>query len=263
MKNKANFIRLFSKNLLLRLFFIILLLFPLFFVKSFYSHFYSYITGNVNTITSQWHIVLLNIVLFLLFLVPLSFRRKTNWAEYGLVSAFFVSLFIEMYGIPLTMLFASKYIFPSSSHTIIMSADSIVRFSFLNVDFSMDLAMLYGSILMIIGTLIIIFGWITLYKSMKNNNINISKRKQKINSKSEYSPYFITNGIYSYSRHPQYFGFILVIIGWLIGWPTIITLVFSPILIYKYVSVSKKEEREIILKDSSYKKYVNNVPFLI
>ena len=61
---------------------------------------------------------------------------------------------------------------------------------------------------------------------------------------------------------PQYFGFILVISGWLIGWPTILTLVFAPILIYKYVGVCKIEEKE--MSDvTDYKEYSARVPFFI
>ena len=96
------------KNLLIRILLILLILIPIVFFQDFYKHFYVYLTGNIitNVITQQWHIVVLSILLFVAFLIPLSFKRKANWVEYGLVSAFFVSLFIEMYGIPLTILFS-------------------------------------------------------------------------------------------------------------------------------------------------------------
>ncbi|UCE74970.1 MAG: DUF1295 domain-containing protein, partial [Methanomassiliicoccales archaeon] len=69
-------------------------------------------------------------------------------------------------------------------------------------------------------------------------------------------------GIYSFSRHPQYFGFILMIIGWLIGWPTILTVIFTPILIFMYLRVCKIEEKELShIKE--YEIYKNKVPFLI
>ena len=101
-----------TKKILFRIFIVILFLLPLLFVQEFYLHFYAYLSSNVITevVTRQWMVVLFFIILFMAFLIPLSYRRKAGWVEYGLVAAFFVSLFVEMYGIPLTILLASKYL---------------------------------------------------------------------------------------------------------------------------------------------------------
>lgn len=234
-----NFVR--HKNFPLRILFLLLFLVPVLYFNDFYHHFYVYLTGNVLTdiITQQWHIVVLCIVVFVAFLVPLSYRRKTKWAERGLVGAFFVSLFVEMYGIPLTILFASKYFFTEG----VVLPDDIVEFNFLGVHFGMDIAMTYGLILMILGIFLIMAGWVTLYRNIKKDKL-------------------VQRGIYSYSRHPQYLGFILVIVGWLMGWPTILTVIFAPILLYKYISVCRTEEKEIS-GDSDYQKYKEKVPFFI
>jgi protein-S-isoprenylcysteine O-methyltransferase Ste14 len=231
-----------NKNLIPRVLLLLIALVPLFYVKEFYQHFYVYLTGNIFTsvITKQWHIVFLSILLFLAFLIPLSYRRKVNWAEYSLVTAFFVSLFVEMYGIPLTILLSSKYFFSADVNL----PNNVVEFNFLGVGFGMDLAMTYGAVLIFIGALLVMAGWITLY-------INIKKQS------------LVTNGIYSYSRHPQYFGFILIIIGWFIGWPTILSLGFAPLLIYKYVRVCKTEEKEILDGTSEYQSYKAKTPFFI
>ncbi|WP_429221670.1 methyltransferase family protein [Methanobacterium oryzae] len=231
-----------SKNLIPRILLLILFLVPIIYFNGFYYHFYVYLSSNVITgiITRQWHIVILCILLFMAFLIPLSYRRKANWVEYGLVSAFFISLFIEMYGIPLTVLFASKYFFTPG----IQLPPNIVSFYFLGVGFGMDIAMTYGAILMLIGMFIIIIGWIKLYRSTKKDGL-------------------VTDGIYAYSRHPQYLGFILIILGWFFGWPTIITLVLAPILIYKYIKVCKTEEKEISKEFPEYKEYKENVPLFI
>jgi protein-S-isoprenylcysteine O-methyltransferase Ste14 len=190
-------------------------------------------------ITQQWHIVVLNIFIFITFLIPLSFRRKINWKEYGLVTAFFVSLFIEMYGIPLTIFFISK----SLNYSYYETANIVIDFTFLGVNIAMDIAMLYATILMSVGMVIIIIAWITLYKKIKTQEL-------------------VNTGIYSVSRHPQYFGFILIILGWFIGWPTLLTAIFTPILIYKYVKVCQIEERELN-HIKKYQKYKKLVPFFI
>jgi len=241
--------KLFKKNLIPRFILILLVLFPFFYFNEFYFHFKAYFTGNIinRLITQEWHIVLFSILLFVAFLIPLTYRRKAKWAEKGLVSAFFISLFVEMYGIPFTLLFASKYFAPS-----VDLPSNFVNFNLFGVGFGMDLAMTYSAFLMIIGATLIIVGWISLYNSVrKSKEKNI---KQESNSKNK--NIFVTNGIYSYSRHPQYLGFILVIIGWFIGWPTIITLVFAPILIYKYVRVCLTEEKEVYPELSDYRKRV-------
>lgn len=230
-----------GRNLVPRIFLAILFITPLFFIGDFYRHFYAYITGNIITriITEQWHIVVLNIVLFSAFLIPLSFRRKANWMEYGLVTAFFVSLFIEMYGIPLTIIFASKYLYAPAK----TAPAHIVEFDMLGVGFGMDAAMAYGAVLITLGSVLVMIGWLTLYQNIK---------KQE----------FVSSGVYAYSRHPQYLGFILVIVGWFIGWPTLISLVFVPILVYKYVRVCFIEEREMAPR-SGYERYRRSVPFFV
>lgn len=53
----------------------------------------------------------------------------------------------------------------------------------------------------------------------------------------------ITSGIYRFVRYPQYSGFILAIIGFLIQGPTLITLIMAPILLVMYTRLAKKEEK--------------------
>ena len=233
--------RIINKNLPWRILLVILIIIPFLFIWDFYLHIYAHFIGTIlpHTITHQWHIVIINILLFISFLIPLTFRRKFNWKEYGLVTAFFISLFVEMYGIPLTIFFAAK----SFSGAEVLLPNTILSFSFLGVKIQMTLAMIYGTLLMVIGMVLIIIAWITLYKNMKKDEI-------------------VMKGIYAYSRHPQYFGFILIIIGWLIGWPTILSLVFGIILLIVYIRVCKIEENELS-HNKEYQKYKKKVPFFI
>ena len=229
------------RNFLLRLLLLAVMCIPLVYSKTFYEHFASYLTGTVadRVIREQWRTVFFNILLFLAFLIPLSFRRKVRWSEYGLVSAFIVSLFFEMYGIPFTILLAQKWFYQATiQHPI-----TVLDFHFQGVFFGMDIPMAYGAGLIIIGVLLVIAGWITLYFGIKKKNL-------------------VTNGIYSFSRHPQYLGFILLIGGWFIGWPTLLTIILSPILILKYIRVAQHEEKEIpdLIE---YNRYKERVPFFI
>jgi protein-S-isoprenylcysteine O-methyltransferase Ste14 len=217
-------------------------IFPFVFWADFYRHFSVYLSGNIIThiITHQWQVVIISIILFLLFLIPLSYRRRANWMEYGLVGAFFISLFIEMYGLPLTIFFAAKYFLPDPS----VLPPNVVEFNFAGVPMGMDMAMAYGAVIMAIGMFLIVIGWVTLYFGTKRGQ-------------------FVQSGIYSFSRHPQYIGFILIVIGWFFGWPTLITLIFTPILIYKYIKVCLTEEKELIKTNLEYTDYQKKVPMFI
>ena len=73
-----------------------------------------------------------------------------------------------------------------------------------------------------------------------------------------------TKGPYSYVRHPQYVGFILVMLGFLVQWPTLLTLAMFPVLTVMYVKLAKSEEREAIAEfGDAYTAYAANVPAFI
>ncbi len=70
-----------------------------------------------------------------------------------------------------------------------------------------------------------------------------------------------TTGIYSHIRHPQYAGFILVMFGFLLQWPTILTLAMFPVLVFMYVRLAHTEEKEAIAEfGAAYERYRRNVP---
>jgi len=54
-----------------------------------------------------------------------------------------------------------------------------------------------------------------------------------------------TEGPYARVRHPQYLGFILIMVGFLLQWPTLVTLAMFPILLVVYRRLAIREEREI------------------
>ena len=216
---------------------------PFMFIKPFFHHFQVYLTGTVinGIVKEAWHLVLISIVVFGLFLVPLTYRKRAKWVDYGLVGAFFISLFIEMFGIPLTILFASKFLFvPGTAMPV-----NVVTFKFMGVYLGMDHAMTYGLVVMLIGMALIVVGWVSLYTQVRQ-------------------PGFASSGIYQYSRHPQYLGFVLLVLGWFFGWPTILTVIFSPILVVKYIKAARSEEADMLqLYGEEYAVYMKDTPFLI
>jgi methanethiol S-methyltransferase len=74
----------------------------------------------------------------------------------------------------------------------------------------------------------------------------------------------VTDGPYAYVRHPQYSGLFLVMISMLIQWPTIITGLMFPVLIFVYYRLSKREEDEMItLFGEEYRRYMEKTPMFV
>lgn len=56
----------------------------------------------------------------------------------------------------------------------------------------------------------------------------------------------VTEGVYSYVRHPQYSGLFLITIGFLIQWPSLTTLVMWPVLIFAHYRLAMREEKDMV-----------------
>jgi protein-S-isoprenylcysteine O-methyltransferase Ste14 len=65
-------------------------------------------------------------------------------------------------------------------------------------------------------------------------------------------------------RHPQYVGFVLIMLGFLLQWPTLVTLMMFPILVTMYVKLAAREEREVVAEfGEQYRRYIDSTPAFI
>ncbi|MFB6158741.1 MAG: isoprenylcysteine carboxylmethyltransferase family protein [Candidatus Nanohalobium sp.] len=182
-----------------------------------------------------WLLVMGSTVFFLLFLLPLRYRRKADWRSAGIYTAFLISLFVEMYGLPLT-------VYLSSALVSMPSSGQVPGFLFSFAGFALNLWMLIGLVITLLGCGVVALGWYTVY-----NAEGLAR-----------------NGIYRFSRHPQYLGIILISFGWFVGWPTPLTGLLLPIVVYEYYRLSREEEREAVKEfGESYREYMRDTPRFI
>jgi protein-S-isoprenylcysteine O-methyltransferase Ste14 len=193
-----------------------------------------------------WSLVLVNAGLFIFFILSfLTPLKKRVWRSMSVTIAFFVALFTEMYGFPLTI-----YILTG----ILGSAYPALN-PFTHASGHLWVVFLGGGATMLavvhlISNLLVFIGFVIMWKGWKR----IHRAKGEL----------VTDGLYTYIRHPQYSGLILVMIGMLIQWPTIITALMFPVLIYVYYHLSKREEREALKSfGSAYKSYMEKTPMFI
>ena len=73
-----------------------------------------------------------------------------------------------------------------------------------------------------------------------------------------------TTGIYAKVRHPQYIGFILVMLGFLLQWPTLLTLAMFPVLVVMYIRLARHEEKAALAEfGQAYRAYMDRVPAFV
>jgi len=193
----------------------------------------------------NWLLVLFNIVLFLYF-IKAAFRprTKTDWTTYRTFGAFIVALFAEMYGFPLTIYLLTSYFgnnflgldfTHNSGHLLngLLGLKGDAHFSPIHI---------FSNVFIIGGLIMLSSAWSVLYQASKRGVLAIT-------------------GAYRYMRHPQYFAFILIILGFLLQWPTLITLIMAPVLIIRYVTLAKSEEKQMIAKFGPvYREYRSKTP---
>jgi protein-S-isoprenylcysteine O-methyltransferase Ste14 len=178
---------------------------------------------------SLWSLVIINSLVFIIF--AFSFTKPEtprDWRSFSAFSAFIVALFTEMYGFPLTIYLLSGWLqsrYPGVDflshnaghlwHTLLgwkgdPHTDPLHMLSFL----------LIGG-----GFWLLASAWKVLYAAQREHRL-------------------ATAGVYAKVRHPQYDAFVLIMFGFLLQWPTLLTLVMFPVLVWMYVRLARREEQE-------------------
>ena len=176
-----------------------------------------------------WSLAVVNSGIFIIFAFSFAMpRSKRDWRSFGAFSAFIVALFAEMYGFPLTIYLLSGWL--TSRYPVVdwMSHDAGHLLEMLvgwkaNPHFGpFHLA---STVFIAGGFWLLAAAWRVLYAAQRAGRL-------------------ATAGPYQSIRHPQYVAFVLIMFGFLLQWPTLVTLAMFPVLVAMYMLLSLREEKD-------------------
>ncbi|MBI3014207.1 MAG: isoprenylcysteine carboxylmethyltransferase family protein [Candidatus Tectomicrobia bacterium] len=191
--------------------------------------------------TGYWEVTVIMVViaswLLYRYVAPKGWRE---WSRAGLVQAFIIALYAEMYGFPLTIYVLSGFL--GLDIPWLHQSGHLWATLFGWGDLGAIVEMMLGYGFLFFGLSLVIKGWWEVYHARREGRL-------------------ATDRLYGVVRHPQYTGIFLAVFGQLIHWPTIPTLALFPIIVWAYVRLARKEEARMIERfGDEYLAYRHRVP---
>ncbi|MBX9584615.1 MAG: isoprenylcysteine carboxylmethyltransferase family protein [Gemmataceae bacterium] len=177
---------------------------------------------------------------FYRFVAPKGWRE---WARAGLVQAFVIAFYAEMYGFPLTLYLLARFF----GLDVTDSASSNLWSQLFGLgDLPMVVAMVVGYALVVLGVILLVEGWREVYRASREGRL-------------------AADGLYGVVRHPQYTGIFLAVFGeGVVHWPTLFSVVMFPVIVTAYVLLARREERQMIERfGDRYRDYRRRVPMFL
>jgi protein-S-isoprenylcysteine O-methyltransferase Ste14 len=196
-----------------------------------------------------WPLVVINAAVFIIFAFSFSHPRTgRDWRSFGAFSGFLIALFTEMYGFPLTIYLLSSWLGSRLDGVDLLSHDAGHLWTTLlgwhgDPHFSPPHILSYLAIGG--GFVLLSSAWNVLFHAQREGRL-------------------VTTGPYARVRHPQYVAFVLIMLGFLLQWPTLITLVMFPVLVVMYARLARGEEQELLTRfGDAYRAYAREVPAFV
>ena len=193
-----------------------------------------------------WMLVVFNSAIFLMFAFSF-FKPNTarDWRTFSAFAAFIVALFVEMYGFPLSIYLMSGWLQTKYPNLDLLSHNSGHLWSTLlgeKGDPHFGVLHIASYVFLGYGFYLLSSAWNVLYHAQRSNAL-------------------ATTGPYARIRHPQYVAFVLILFGFLLQWPTLLTLVMFPILLLMYGRLAVTEEADMRVRfGDAYESYVQRTP---
>jgi len=200
-------------------------------------------SGDTGYAYGMWVVAAFNAGLFLFFVLSfLKPRGSEEWRSMGVVAAFLVALFSEMYGFPLTIYLLTGWL--GDAYPALQPFNHKLGHLWVVVFGGSTLAwvivMGLSLVFLVMGYTLLSKGWTQIHTARGG---------------------LVTDGIYAYARHPQYTGLFFMIVGFLVQWPTLLTVLMAPVLLFAYVHLARVEERRAEAEFAeAYNTYVLNTP---
>jgi protein-S-isoprenylcysteine O-methyltransferase Ste14 len=193
-----------------------------------------------------WTLVVINSAVFIIFAYSFTKPKSSrDWRSFGGFSAFIVAMFTEMYGVPVTIYLLSGWLQQRYPGLDPLSHDAGHLWWTLtgrHGDPHSGVLHVLSNFLILGGFILLSAAWHVLYKAQRQHQL-------------------ATTGVYAYMRHPQYVGFIAIMFGFLLQWPTILTVVMFPLLVWMYARLAKSEEADALRAfGSQYEHYAAITP---
>lgn len=189
----------------------------------------------------MWGLAVIVIASWLLYryLAPQSWKE---WTRAGVVQAFIIAFYAEMYGFPLTIYFLARYF----GLDLEWGDGGNLWAQLFGTEMAHIVAMVIGYAIVFSGATLVADGW---------RRIHRARREEKL----------MTDGVYARVRHPQYTGLFLIVFGeGIVHWPTIVSVAAFPIIVFAYTMLARKEERQMLEKfGDEYREYQRRVPMFI
>jgi len=193
-----------------------------------------------------WSLVAINTAVFVLFAFSFARPRSArDWRSFGAFSAFVVALFVEMYGFPLTLYLLSGWLGRRYPQLDLFSHEAGHLWHTLlgwKGDPHLDPFHVASYGLIGGGFWLLSASWPVLYRAQREGRL-------------------ATTGPYARLRHPQYAAFVAILAGFLLQWPTLLTVGMFPILVFMYLRLAHREEAEALAQfGPAYAEYAARTP---
>lgn len=183
-------------------------------------------------------IVVLSWLLYSYF-APASWRE---WSRAGIVQAFIIAFYAEMYGFPLTIYLLARIF----GLDVAWTDGGNLWAQLFGTPVAHTVAMLLGYSIVFAGATLVADGWRSVHRARREDRL-------------------VTEGTYALIRHPQYTGLFMIVFGeGIVHWPTIVSVVAFPIIVVAYTLLARREEQAMIEKfGDRYREYQHRVPMFV